>query len=198
MAFGPQDARLRFLEASARHYAATAPAISAHLMLQRNLEVVGREIKVVKGSASPACQSCVTIMIPGWTSKITIENEGAVGKGRSGKRSARKGREEKDKKLVFECLACHRYVKTDLDFSRRPRKGARGAKALLSTSQATAAISKPKSAGDPQKAVAANSGSKQRAKARKGGLQAMLEKSKQSSTPSVGRGLGLMDLMKQG
>ena len=49
-----------------------------------------------------------------------------------------------------------------------------------------------------QKPVSTNNSSKKRAKTRKqGGLQALLEKSKENCNSSSGPGLDLMDLMRQ-
>lgn len=201
------EAKLRFLEASARHYASSAPETSAHLMAQRNIEAADNGLSPSRKQFNGSCKGCGSILLPGWTSRTSIVRKG--GKVKVGaKKKPRSNASDLARYLRVDCLICYRY-------EERPLKGLKPkSKHPLQISSEQALIgSEPQetstriydastSSTDQVKAskpLAPNTNSKKRAKARKqGGLQAMLEKSKASTGPSSGFGLDLMDLMKQG
>ena len=191
------EAKLRFLQASANLYAVTAPATSAQLMLQRHIEIAGNIRPQSNDGSSPSCKACGTILVPGRTSQISRINKRAskTAESKSESRKHDKGKLSSilEKYVRVKCLACHRFEDTPLQKSKTktPQKAISHA-----TSSADARpILEPESIplDRPNKA------GKRRDRARKykGGLQAMLEKSKSTATPS-GFGLDLLDLMKQG
>ena len=199
MASAAQDAKLKYLEASATMYACTSAPMSARLMLQRDLEVSSLS------SSSHAtdfitCKACGTTLLPGLTSKTTIESLRTANKCHDPSKCKRVEPVRIDENLIqkwvrVECLTCHRYTKIALN-------AAKGGK-LKSRQTSTVHIPRERAATHPSpatplKASTSNVSSKQRAKARRqGGLSAMLEKSKADSAVPPGLGLDLMDLMKQ-
>ncbi|KAL1644733.1 hypothetical protein SLS58_004195 [Diplodia intermedia] len=111
------------------------------------------------------------------------------------------------KMKIYSCLRCSSKARLQIP-SNKARMGTR--KLAKSPSgepptPTTAAITQTPAAG-PEAAAApatapanpapANANSKKRAKARKGGLQALLANSKKETNPSKGFGLDLMDLMR--
>lgn len=201
------DAKIRFLEATARHYASSAPETSAHLMAQRNIEAADNGLSPSRNQSNGSCKGCGSILLPGWTSRTSIIRKGGKVKVQS-KKKPRSNASDLDRYLRVDCLICYRY-------EERPLQGLKPkSKHPLQISSEQALVgsgpqqppsqihdSSAASADQAQasKPLATNTNSKKRAKARKpGGLQAMLEKSKASTGPSSGFGLDLMDLMKQG
>ncbi|KAL2044300.1 hypothetical protein N7G274_003005 [Stereocaulon virgatum] len=200
MADAATAAKLRFLNASAHRYVTIAPATSAHLMLRRNSEVADSGIALKEDERSRACKACGSVLVPGRTSRRRIVSEGVyLRKAHSKKHHGRNKVEKRSKFVRTDCLVCHRFEKKPLERSpvSHSQKGSRSKAQPMPLALAKAGVSNQASPRSPKPATT-NASSKQRAKARKhGGLQAMLEKSKASSTPSPGFGLGLMDLMKQ-
>ena len=199
MAIEAMEAKIKFLDASACHYAVVAPATSAHLMLQRNSEAAVNSVPLqIEGSR--ACRACGTILIPGSTSRTSIVRERAT---KSRSRSREQGKDGRAgtpvKSLKVDCLKCHRYEKKPLQDtgstnSRKPS----GLLAQTVPSVSGSVDKNPSDMTQSARVGTASAGSKQRAKARKhGGLQAMLEKTKVSTNSSQGFGLDLLDLMKQ-
>ncbi len=201
------EAKVRFLEASARHYASSALETSAHLMAQRNVEANDSCIVLKnKTRSSGSCNACGSILVPGWTSRTSIARKGGRSKAALKKKKLRESASDLLKYLRVDCLLCYRYEERPLQESMPKSKDA------LKTSTTQAVIgSEPQhpssqihdsSAASTSQVQASqplttNNSSKKRARARKqGGLQAMLEKSKASDSPSSGFGLDLLDLMK--
>lgn len=217
MANAESEARLRFLEASARHYVALEPATSAHLMAQRANEASGSGITSNDKHPKDVCKACGSISIPGTTSGTSIVRNGTERK-RSKVRSKKNVKNNSDSKmqrrdfglpkyLRIDCLICYRYEIRPLlgpkAQNSKPTKNQHKPGGIVSTprilpAQGDLRTMSPASQTEPPNPPAANTGSKKRAKARKqGGLQAMLEKSKASTSSSSGFGLELLDLMKQ-
>lgn len=196
MASASQTARAKFQETAAYTYAVRSPATSAYLMLHRNFETTLSVKPSRDDSSIPSCRACGTIFLPGWTSKTSISNQSSVRKGPpSSKKEAGKARQGKRKVLKVECLKCHRYVQTSLDSLKLVRKPAVVEHPASATRMTTTDVTRVMTKSEKQKPTVGNGG-RQRAKARRGGLQAMLEKSKQTSTSSFGSGLDLMDFMR--
>ncbi|KAL9124146.1 MAG: hypothetical protein Q9217_006498 [Psora testacea] len=150
--------------------------------------------------AFASCKACGTMLLPGLTSKTTIESPGRSGKGPGQSKSRRVMpaliRDVTTQKSVrVECLICRRYTKTMLEAAKDGKNTLRQNAAGYVTKGPTNSLS---SSTDAPKPSNPNIGSRQRAKARKkGSLSAMLEKSKETDSASPGIGLDLMDLMKQ-
>ena len=191
------DARLRFLNRSARLLDGIAPATSAHLMLERNnvAEVSGRTSN--KAQMHDFCQACGTIfhtdLMPGPDSldpgvaelqgRNTVPDNVSLGNHGD-----------------TQCHACRRVVVRP---SLRPRQYERNdqmkVKAWGRPSEAIIIPPSELNMAESVKVTSANINSKKRAKARKeGGLQAMLEKAKGTNSQYSSTGLNLMDLMKEG
>ena len=99
---------------------------------------------------------------------------------------------KQEKWLRMECKACHAFERTMIDSPR-----------IQSTNNMKATSEQLKSSkisegGDSSLAQSINQSSKARAKARRGGLQAMITRPKGPTTSGAGLGLDLMDLMKEG
>lgn len=200
MADAAAEARLRFLHASAHVYSATAPATSAQLMLQRHVEIAGHAKPESSDGLSSSCKACGTILIPGRTSQISRVDKRAPKKATlkpgSRKHTREKSSSVPEKCVRVKCLACHRFEDTPL---QKPKTGS-NSKIAKATSQAasssdTKARTDPESSppGEPTK----TSTRRGRVRKQRGGLQAMLEKSRAPVAPASGFGLDLLDLMKQ-
>ena len=186
-----QDAKLRFLQNAARRYAVTAPAVSTHLMAQRSSEAGRQDLALPTDSAHPFCAACGAILLPGLNAKVSIT---------SGDRAHEDGRQisasttgSTSKYIRLQCNVCHRFVKKPLAAQIKSRGQTTTSKS--NGSRGTAKPATPKDILDEFKSPK-NFASKQRAKARKGGLQALLDKSNKQTTSTPAQ-LNLMDLMEQ-
>lgn len=190
-----QGSRLRFLEKAARHYAVSAPATSAHLMLQRNVEADRHPTAIIEEAGSTSCKACGMLLIPGSTARMSIESAGAKRLRRSkhkmkGMRE-RESKPEDKKRLIVECSACHRFETKQLPANVKSIKNA-----AKTTKAADIGFVTLLERNQNQKIVSKNASSKQRAKARKGGLQQILEKSRLDADPA-NPDFNLMDFMKR-
>jgi len=189
------DARLRFLDASARHYAITAPATAAHLMLQH--AQLAEESSSLSGKGQPpdTCGACGTIVV------TDRKADTLAGESQTAKQRPKVPVTLPSPKLmaspleidIFEikCAACHRIT-------RKPaaRYGAAGRNGPPKKQATTPA---PPQSGALASENPPNRGPAQRPKARKrGGLQAMVERSRVSRESGLASGPDLMDFMKAG
>ena len=124
-------------------------------------------------------------MVPGWSCQVSHQTQAA--KGRANKDLA-KPAARPDKLLVYTCSRCHRQTLQTLQL-KAPRHVVR--KQRVVNSKPALPVNKPAQEDDSKVAKSANASSKQRKKARKGGLQAMLEKTKAQNSSQGG--LDLMD-----
>ena len=190
------DAKLKFLDVAARIYAQIAPPLSAHLMSVRADRAEDLESKNSKG----VCGACGTISIPGVTSRTSITNDGgADGISKEAKRKSKKRRMAAGqalKLLETKCLACHRVTKVRIEPSKRQTLVRDKKVVIPARSNAPPSINAAKA---PLSAPSIKNGGSKRSKARKkGGLQALVERSKQTHETTQGSGLDLMDFMKEG
>lgn len=188
--------RFKYLQEAARILAISSPAVSAELgatrirlLEERNadLEATPKERDALRREL---CCACGNLMLPGWSCGVAQERRPAdPTKKKKGDAIEKKSRCESD--LVYTCLRCHRKTTKNLPLppARRTQIAGRVSK-----------IHRPAPTDDAGKTETnkgvktANASSKQRAKARKGGLQAMLAKSKTQGSAS--QGLDLMDFMQ--
>jgi len=187
-------ARLRFLEDSAKLMSATSSATSAYLMSQVNQLMFDHEIEPSESHRRYACGACGSLMIAGWTSTLKKETTSRrpITKAKAGHSRPKKDenhRKTRASVLVYKCNLCtndtkHRIPNYDTPAFRRGHK-----KLAQSASSQTSSIKVSKS-------NSANTNSKKRSRARKGGLQALLA-AKKDNGASPGFGLDLMDLMKK-
>lgn len=199
------QAKFKFLNAAALEYAILAPGTSSHLMQVHNTEAVVTGLSVSDNKAISSCKACGTVLMPTQTSRKTVFRADLT-KERSSKARPKRPRSKRSppklngvKIVKVECLKCHRFEETQL----KPPPAVKfrgGAADKVSNSAHEKVVTASRAAMQSQKPVNTNASSKQRAKARKqSSLQAMLEKSKASTTgPSQGFGLGLLDLMTEG
>lgn len=201
MAGAAAEAKLKFLHTAAHLYAATAPATSAQLMLQRHCEIAHNPRPKSNDGLSSSCKACGTVSIPGWTSQLSkVEKRAAkvTTNSKSGSKKHNKGRLAANsvKYIRVRCLACHRFEDTPLHTTKTSSSSGRARAALQKMSPLDAQPN-----ADPESTLleGPNRASKRRERARKqkSGLQAMLEKSRTPSTPTPRLGLDLMDLMKE-
>jgi len=183
------DARLQFLNASARHYAIAAPATAAHLMLQHAQVAEEAGLSYGKDHPSDTCGACGTTAVADGTAvEIAQQQLRAPVTLPSPKLMASpSGTDMRERK----CAACHRIT-----WKRAPRSevSSRGGPQKQRATTAT-----PNLSGALASANSPNKGTAQRPKVRKrGGLQAMVERSRVSRDMSLTSGLDLMDLMKVG
>ncbi|KAL8761562.1 MAG: hypothetical protein Q9184_002327 [Pyrenodesmia sp. 2 TL-2023] len=195
------DARLRFLDSSARLMNEHSPATSAYLLHERNVVAQKHEKALTKAQLKDICKACGTILIPGVTSKEEFSDHAAKRKRKNSEVIAPQS-EPPEKHSLIKCLACHRVTVAPAAAPQRqgPAKAA-SSTGLISQSHDAMAKSEPQSdiaKIRTEKPASANASSKKRAKARKhGGLQALLEKSKGAGSQLGGSGLDLMDFMKK-
>lgn len=192
------DERLLFLDRAAKTYAAKAPALSAYLMLERATVANDHGVEESKKGPGNACRACGTISIPGVTTKISMKGV-SLQENTGGKVSSRSS-SSTTKYLETQCLACHRVYRTAISPSKRHSPKDRPSAGIPPKSNIARS-----SAGNVAPSLSAHatplvtsSSSKQRAKARKkGGLHALVEKSKQRNQADSASGLDLMDFMKE-
>jgi RNase P subunit RPR2 len=184
------DPRLNFLREAAQLLALTSPTSSATLGAARNklLEErdadIGATTKEWNALRREFCGACGNLMLAGRTCEVTRRPRSRTPM-RNTKENAKKPRQEKD--LVYLCLRCHRETVQPLPLAP-PRRS--GTEARKGTKMIT--VDAPDKAHKTREVKSSNASSKQRAKARKGGLQAMLSKSKTQTS----RDLDLMDFMR--
>lgn len=191
------EARLKFLDEAARTYAFKAPAISAHLMLERAAVVAENDIRESRKDPKDICPACGTVSVPGVTSKLFIKGGGSI-LGGVKKRPFSGVTPPPMKSLETKCLACHRVSKTAMapskSLSSNDRFNMGKAQDSKTNRLATTSSAPSLSQAAP---MSTNVSSKQRAKARKNGLHALVERSKGSNQADPSFGLDLMDFMKE-
>jgi RNase P subunit RPR2 len=181
--------RAYYLQEAAHLLAISSPAVSAFLGSARNrfIEDVESEVPAKEWDAlrRETCGACGSLLVPGWSCEISTRPQ---------PRRSKSGRKEKSNDLgisnqstVYNCLRCHR--KTEQKLQPRPRKHLKNSRTVV-VPEPSMTTKKATKEDDPKTIKTANASSKQRQKARKGGLQAMLEKNK---TKSASQGLDLMD-----
>ncbi|KAF2189761.1 hypothetical protein K469DRAFT_683155 [Zopfia rhizophila CBS 207.26] len=190
------ELRLRFLKESAHLLVISSPTTSAILGAERDklLQTQEADLQASKKEwdthRRELCGACGNLMLPGWSCEVTKESHTSKPKKRE---KTEKNEAGPEKSMVYSCRRCHR--KTVQPLQSRPPKHMRKASALPKSTDPVSAIKDSSFQDDKTKVTkAANASSKQRAKARKGGLQAMLAKSKTQSSGGQPEGLGL-DLM---
>ena len=201
MADAATEAKLKFLLASGHLYSATAPATSAEMMLQHHTEIAGTARLPSSQGSSPSCKACGTVLISGWTSQVSKVEKGPTGivnpKSRSKKHTRGQRSAHPEKYVRVKCLACHRFEDTRIQKTKASRDKERDKSTLLTTSPLNA-IPNLVPDSNPTEKSTKTSRRRERARKHKSGLQAMLDKSKAPATTSLGLGLDLMDLMKEG
>ncbi|KAF1841173.1 uncharacterized protein K460DRAFT_371179 [Cucurbitaria berberidis CBS 394.84] len=186
------ERRARFLQEAAHSLAVTSPAASAFLGSTR-INLIDDAHQVISSKEYDAlrrevCHACGSLLIPGWSCTVSIRAQlkGKAKKPKDGSTTSMKS----DKSTVYDCFRCHRETTETLQ--PKPSRPLRKGKSHTAPDSKPALDTQKSTREDDAKVVKSiNASSKQRQKARKGGLQAMLEKNK-TQTSSQG-GFDLMD-----
>lgn len=207
--------RLKYLDEAAHVLALASPETSSFLESQYSYLVAENDLTPPDSRKKDVCGACGTILIPGLSCTITQETNLPLGPKKKGsnveKRTASKDNIPKKMK-IYSCSRCSSKTRLPIQSTKARMNAPKPAKASTAASSTTtvAASAQPteaKSSAATNAAVpvsappnpapaAANASSKKRAKARKGGLQALLANSKKDTGSSKGFGLDLMDLMR--
>ncbi|KAF9696022.1 hypothetical protein EKO04_005796 [Ascochyta lentis] len=181
------ERRSKFLREAAHLLAVSSPTTSAflgtaqdRLMEDAEIELPQKELDALRRGF---CGACGNPMIVGWSCKVAHQTEAK----RVRKKKASKDLTQSAKHIVYTCLRCERQTVQALQ--ARPSKHVRKAATQKVSQPLSAPIQQAKEVNKAAKSV--NASSKDRKKARKGGLAAMLEKSK--SQNSAQGGFDLMD-----
>jgi RNase P subunit RPR2 len=180
--------RSTYLQEAAHLLAVSSPSASAFLGSARTrlirdaaTDVPTRDLDALHRET---CGACGSLLVPGWSCEVS--NKSQIQRRRRNGQSKPNNAATLKTNVVYHCLRCRR--KTEQKLPPQPR---RQPKKIESPVASISGTTTSKSVKDDKKTLkTANASSKQRQKARKGGLQAMLEKNKSQSS-SVG--LDLMD-----
>lgn len=177
--------RAKFLQEAAYILAVPSPTTAAFLGNARNKLIEDAEVDTSSKESDAyrrsVCGACGNVMIPGWSCKVSNKgNQRSIGNKSS----------EPEKSICYTCLRCQRETHQTLPRERRRRKLTERLQPPVDTvpiSEATTTTNKEENVA----AKTINASSKQRQKARRGGLQAMLDKKK--TQDSGAGGLNFMD-----
>lgn len=187
-ATGLVEQRSRFLREAAHLLAVSSPTTASFLGSAQDRLLEDAEVemqqKEVDALRRTFCGACGNPMIAGWSCKVTHQAD--PGRVRKEKKPA-KTSTRPNKQIVYTCLRCERHTVQTLQ--TRPAKHIRKLAAKAAPQPEPAPKQQAAEGGRVVKSV--NASSKERKKARKGGLAAMLEKSKSQNSSSGG--LDLMD-----
>ena len=185
----PIELKVRFLQEAAHFLAVSSPTTAASLGHARNRLVEDGELQLPSKETDAfrrgVCGACGNIMIPGWSCRVS-KNTHPKRQDKKDKVSTKETLKP-DKSIRYTCLRCHRD--THQSMQQRPRRQNRKSATSLDTGLATRTKRATNEAGDAASKTM-NATSKQRQKARRGGLQAMLEKKKTEAS-----GMGGLDFM---
>ncbi|KAI0901079.1 hypothetical protein F4806DRAFT_180469 [Annulohypoxylon nitens] len=197
--------KIAFLTDAAHLLIKTAPETSAYLMVQQDSLIFQNDLERPDMQRQHACGACGHIMIPGQGSELKLKASKAIRRKIRAKRSntAKSQDKKKNKKQEvpasesrkrFTCGMCGQYTDVSIPLAA-PIARRRLLKLTKPQDPGVAHPNKPVPVAGPAKA-SANATSKKRAKSRKQGLQALLQKAQSSaSQPQDGLGLSLSDFM---
>ncbi|KAF2856165.1 hypothetical protein T440DRAFT_100236 [Plenodomus tracheiphilus IPT5] len=189
MAHAEQERRAQFLQEAAHLLVVPSPAAAAFLGRARDRAVQDADLEIspkeYDAYRRDICGACGNVMVPGWSCRVSIRSPSRSASYKQNDR--KKAVNAPETRTVLECLRCHR--ETIQTLPPKPRRQVRTSRSRTELQPATE-VKLARKVGDDAIIKTANATSKQRQKARKGGLQAMLEKNKSQST-----GLGGFDLM---
>lgn len=207
------SARLKYLHEAAHVMALASPETSSFLESQYSHLLAENDLLPPESRKREVCGACGTILIPGISCTVTQEQIPPSKPKKKGSKVRKPGPSEANrccKMKIYSCLRCSSKARLQIPSSkarmgiRKPTKASAAETPTPTPTPTTAALSSAESGATTAPVTApanlapaaANASSKKRAKARKGGLQALLASSKKETKPSTGFGLGLMDLMR--
>jgi len=188
------ELRLKFLQEAARILAVPSPAVSANIgaahdgILTAEERDLGLSQKDWNALRREVCGCCGNTMVPAWSCRVSHR----IRPTRRSKTSS-EASDRPEKQLVYSCLRCDR--RTVQTVQSRPPKHVRSKATNKEDAPLAAVSTKALAAEDSRVAKSVNATSKQRKKARKGGLQAMLDRNKVTKS-AQGSQLDLMDFMQ--
>lgn len=197
MAAHASEARLQFLKEAASQLAFSAQAVSSDLSLTYAKSVIDaqddpqRAKKAWDALQRDTCGACGNAMLPGWSSLVGLKSQPGTGQKRHPKKTA-----PSKTQIVSACLRCDRKSVQSLPARKPKHINPRSKRNPIEVSRPVVPASDQTGMDSDKVTKSANATSKQRKKSRKGGLQAMLEKSKSQSSGQGGLGLDLMDFMQ--
>ena len=186
--------RLDFLNDAAHLLAKSAPETSSHLLTARNAVLLENGLERSDADRQHSCGACGQVFILGQGASLKLEATGEKHPTRRRKQAKQKAKEELSAQgaetvreaalaKIFTCDRCGAFTRIRMAKPVAPRKRAVG---MAKPEQATVtAMENPTTSK-----AAANANSKKRAKARKSGLQALLDENKKQSGPGIGLTLG--------
>ncbi|OJD37779.1 rnase p rpr2 rpp21 snm1 subunit domain-containing protein [Diplodia corticola] len=205
------SARLKHLDGAAHVLALASPETSSFLESQYSHLLAENDLNPPESRTREVCGACGTILIPGILCTVTQEQARPRKPKEKGSKVQKPEPSEAGKcykMKTYSCLRCSSKTRLQVPSSktrmgaRKPAKATAVAMPPLTTAACTQTQAVESGAAVPAVApaspapAAANVSSKKRAKARKGGLQALLANSKKETKPANGFGLDLMDLMR--
>jgi hypothetical protein len=183
--------RFAYLQGAAHLLAISSPSASAFLGLARDrlvedsaIEVSTREWDALRRET---CGACGNMLAPGWSCKVS---NGHQPRKRPAKgKTTPKCTPASDTHVVYHCRRCHRKTEQRLQTQPQIHLNKKSTMPIIQKPGSTT-NNRPVKEDDAKVLKTSNSSSKQRQKARKGGLQAMLDKNKSQSSSQA---LDLMD-----
>lgn len=154
-------------------------------MSKYNALIFDNQIQVDDKQAMKSCGACDSLILPGWQGVLESQSERSKGltKGK------RPDRTVQLRSMVYECGACGKKTRERVKQPPPVKRNVVGTSISKETEQLAASTVAATNTTSTQ------SSSKKRAKARKGGLAAMLAQKKTADTS--GSGFDLMDFMKR-
>jgi len=178
-----QSARLRYLNDAAHLLMTMAPTTSKYLMSRCNSLIFDSGLERSESQRRQTCGACGTIMVTSWEATVQVQSQ----RSRRNSSKTQKVAPNPTKEVVYNCDSCGKKTHFKLPPAAAKRK------AVVRGGQKTAALQQGKL--QPSQIVTASSSSKKRAKARKGGLEALLASKKATGAQQPSFSLDLMDFM---
>lgn len=170
-------------------------------MHERNNVAEEHQKTLNKTQLKGICQACGNILVPEVSSKSVVKDLSTTRRKKQREMPPSEPHPLEEHVRV-ECLLCRRVTVTPLQESER-QSSAKLTEVTGPAKWSDAAVSGSLLQSDvgetgTEKSASANASSRKRAKARKqGGLQTLLQKSKEKDSMSISAGFDLMDFMKK-
>lgn len=181
MASSQLTATVDFLADAAHLLHSAAPETSAHLMRHRADLLSHANVPQHDLQRQQVCAACGHILVPGQGTTVKLETR-AARRGKAARASTKPPLEAAKRTKVLTCGRCQRLTKIGLAAPERAVRRRKGAKPPAG--EATRTTAKKGAPCDASKSTA-NASSKQRAKSRKAGLQALLSQQQQQQQSSL-------------
>ncbi|EKG19462.1 RNAse P Rpr2/Rpp21 subunit [Macrophomina phaseolina MS6] len=205
------SARLKYLDEAAHLLALASPETSSFLESQYSYLLAENDLAGPPSRKKDVCNACGTILVPGISCTVKQEAVAPAKPTRKGGKVETPKVSKSSKMKIYSCSRCSSKTRLPIASNKArmntPKSmkvsvaatsmaaGAGSARPTGSKSVPASNAAPPADAPATPAPAASNASSKKRAKARKGGLQALLANSKKDTSSSKGFGLDLMDLM---